>query len=122
MKKTLLFFILLLSVTINVCAQKRTKITDDVSLVRYGNVTVIEDNKNQKTWTVTVSREKNRAGEWVYNVACGNKYTRGIAKFAISRSVKALVASTGVGVLAAEASGVIANIVYDDVCEYFKDE
>lgn len=105
--------------TNSVYAQTRTKIVDGLYLVRYGNTAVIEDDKNQMTWNLSVTREQKSTGEWVYYVACGNKYSKNVAKYGLSGAVTAAVAATGIGTWAAGAAGVIASTFYDDVCNYF---
>ena len=63
--------------------------------------------------------EKKSTGEIVYNIFCENKYTKGIAKYALTRTIKTLVSSVATPVVGGVA-GVIASDVYDDVCEYYK--
>ena len=119
MKRILLILFVLMVASGSVWAQQRTKIAEGVTLVRYGNTAVVEDDINQKTWRLSVERDKNKAGEWVYNIACGNKYTKAVAKFAVSRSIKALLIQTGVGSTVSGAAARIAEYFYDDVCDYF---
>lgn len=119
MKRILLILFMLMIATGSVWAQQRTKIAEGVTLVRYGNTAVVEDDINQKTWRLSVERDKNKAGEWVYNIACGNRYTKAVAKFAVSRSIKALLIQTGVGSTVSGVAARIAEYFYDDVCDYF---
>lgn len=112
----LLFFCVTIS---SAFSQQRTKIAEGITLVRYGNTVVIEDDIHQKTWKLSVEREKNKVGEWVYNVACGNKYTKAVAKFAVSAAIKALLVQSGVGASISGATASIAMFFYDDVCDYF---
>lgn len=122
MKKFALLLLFGLYTGFGAWAQQRTKITDDVYLVRYGNVTVIEDNKNQKTWSITIEREKKDIGEWVYYVACENKYTKAVAKTALSSAIAAAVSSTGIGAFGTSVAVSVSNVIYDDVCDYFNDK
>ena len=118
--KRFLIALLFLCVAIgSVFAQQRTKIAEGITLVRYGNTAVIEDDIHQKTWKLSVEREKNKVGEWVYNVACGNQYTKAVAKFAVERAIKALLVQTGVGASVSNVAARIATTFYDDVCDYF---
>jgi hypothetical protein len=124
MKKILVTTILLfcgLFISNSVYAQTRTKITNDLTLVRYGNVSVIEDDKNQMTWNLSVTREKKSTGEWIYYVACENKYTKTVLKTGLSLAINGAVSSTGIGVFGSAAVAAIATTFYDDVCAYFED-
>lgn len=102
-----------------VVAQQRTKIMEGLTLVRYGNTAVVEDDVNQRTWTLSITREKNQAGEWMYNVMCENKYSKVVIKSALATAISGAVASTGAGNFAAGVAGKISAIIYDDVCNYF---
>lgn len=119
MKKLLLVLVVWTMALGSVWAQQRTKIAEGVTLVRYGNTAVVEDDINQTTWRLSVERDKNKAGEWVYNIACGNKYTKAVAKFAVSSAIRALLIQTGVGSTVSGAAATIAVFFYDDVCDYF---
>jgi hypothetical protein len=111
-------------------AQTRTKIADGLILIRNGDEFGIEDNINQKTWWITISRQKQKvesstqnssgtAGEWVYYVACGNKYSKNVLKYGLSATISGAVAYTGVGAFYSGVAGVLASTIYDDVCRYF---
>ena len=84
---------LLFANTTTANAQQRTKIVDGVYLVRYGNTAVVEDDINQKTWNLSVEAEEKKdsqghpTGELIYNLACGNKYTKGLTKMALSGAI-----------------------------------
>lgn len=119
MKRVLLVLVVLMITSVSVWAQQRTKIAEGVTLVRYGNTAVVEDDINQTTWSLSVERDKNKAGEWVYNIACGNRYTKAVAKFAVSAAIKTLLIQTGVGSTVSGAAATIAMVFYDDVCDYF---
>lgn len=119
------FFILLCSalfLTIAINAQERMQIAKGLYIVRYGNVTVIEDDINQRTIQLKVEKEKKTTGQFVYKVMCGNKYTKTVAKTALSMTIKAAVSSTGIGAFGANAVASIASTVYDDVCNYYAKE
>ena len=103
-------------------AQERMHIAKGLYIVRYGNVTVIEDDVNQRTIQLKVEKEKRSTGQIVYRVMCGNKYTKTVAKTALSMTIKAAVASSGVGAFGASAVAAIASTAYDDACNYFANE
>ena len=109
----------LFTTTNTVLAQTRTKIADGLTLVRYGNTAVIEDDKNQKTWNLSVTREQKSTGEWVYYIACGNKYSKNAIKSGLAYAIKDGVASLSIPGFAAAALSGIALVFYDDVCDYF---
>lgn len=115
------FLILLCSVffiaAIN--AQERMQISKGLYIVRYGNVTVIEDDINQRTIQLKVEKEKKTTGQIVYKVMCGNKYTKTVIKKGLSMAIKAAVSSTGVGTFGTGVVDAIASKVYDDVCDYY---
>lgn len=109
-------------------AQQRTKIIDGVYLVRYGNTAVVEDDINQRTWNLSVTAEEKtdnvgrKLGEYVYNFACANKYTKDLTKFALKGAIVTTLTSTtvGAGAITADIAATIALIYYDDVCDYYK--
>lgn len=113
--------ILVAIICFGICAnaQTRTKIADGLTLVRYGNTSVIEDSKNQQTWNLSVTRERKSTGEWVYYVACGNNYSKNTLKYGLSTAIAGAVAYTGIAAVYAGAAGTLAATFYDDVCKYF---
>lgn len=125
MKRLLLLFVALLSMTFGhiALAQTKTKISDGVYLVRYGNTAVIEDEKNQRSISIEVTQEvKDRqTGEKVYNVVCG-KWTKRVAKFAlktaVTEGIRAAAVSHGASLIISSAA-TAAEWIYDDVCEYY---
>jgi hypothetical protein len=122
MKKILVILVAVIGLFVtsnSVFAQQRTKIAEGLTLVRYGNTAVIEDDIHQKTWNLSVTKEQKSTGEWIYYVACGNKYSKAVAKYALSGAVSAAVAATGIGAFSSGVAGVVASTFYDDVCEYF---
>ncbi|MBR2168666.1 MAG: hypothetical protein IJ920_10240 [Paludibacteraceae bacterium] len=129
MKRLLLVIMVLLGMTPIVSAQQRTKIIDGVYLVRYGNTAVVEDDINQMTWNLSVTAEAKtdnmgrKVGEYVYTFACGNKYTKGLTKFALKGAIVTTLtsATVGAGAITADVAATIALIYYDDVCDYYKD-
>lgn len=124
----LLCFISLFFIGEEAFAQQRTKIVEGVYLVRYGNTAVVEDDVNQKTWQLSVKAEEKKdsqghpTGELIYELACGNKYTKGLTKMALSTAITtSLTAVAGpYGTVTAQVANMVANTFYEDVCEYYK--
>ena len=108
-------------------AQQKTKIVDGVYLIRYGNTAVVEDDINQKTWNLSVKAEEKKdsqgrsTGEIIYELACGNNYTKNLTKYALSGAIVAsLTAVAGpYGAVTAGVATTIANTFYEDVCKYY---
>ncbi len=128
MKRILLAILVILGIAPILSAQERTKIVDGVYLVRYGNTAVVEDDINHRTWNLSVTAEEKtddmgrKLGEYVYTFACGNKYTKGLTKFALRGAIVSTLtsATVGVGAITADIAATMALIYYDDVCDYYK--
>lgn len=121
MKKIIIITLMLLGVIASANAQKRIKINDDVSLVTYGNTTVIEDKKNQRTISMEIVQDgiDKRNNEKFYKVVCG-KWSKRVVKDALIPAIQSVLASaaTSVGATAIViVAGKIANHLYDDFCE-----
>lgn len=131
MKRYLTLIIALLSIFIgvNASAQTRTKISDGVYLVRYGNTAVIEDENSQRSISLSVEKHEDNYGQIVYDIFCGNKYTKGIAKTALKGAIAAALTSAGsalggpggatLGATISAYANSIASNIYDDVCSYY---
>ncbi|MDE5560820.1 MAG: hypothetical protein K2J00_03295 [Bacteroidaceae bacterium] len=118
----------------NADAQKRTKIKDGVYLVSYGNTFVIEDDNSQQSKTLvnlSVKRHEDKSGRIVYDILCGNKYTKDIAKTYLKLTLSSVITSAAAaiggaggaavgGVISTYATSIASNI-YDDVCNYYQD-
>jgi len=135
MKKVLLVIIAALALfmthsTAN--AQKKTKIADGVYLVTYGKIAVIEDDNTQQSISLSVEKRKDSSGRPVYDVLCGNKYTKGLAKTALKGGITSALSAAGAALggpggaaLGATISAYVNSIasnIYDDVCDYYKDK
>ncbi|GHT63311.1 hypothetical protein AGMMS50239_19000 [Bacteroidia bacterium] len=137
MKKFMFILVAMVCFGISANAQTRTKIADGLTLVRYGNTAVLEDDVNQRTIRLEVKQKTNSTGAVVYDFLCGNKYTKDLSKQAlkdgITIALTALGGSTGAsaaglgGVAGAAAGAYIARYantiamnLYDDACNYFK--
>lgn len=141
MRKLLLLFAAFITFSATICAQERTKIADGLFLVRYGNTAVIEDDIHQCTLQLKVEKtsQKDSHGQQVYNLFCGNKYTKGVAKTTMKAAITALItkasatiggavggpggAAAGItaGAFISQYANSIASNFYDDVCNYFSD-
>ena len=146
----LVAFIACLFAVTDVSAQKRSKIKDGVYLVSYGNTYIIEDDNSQQSKPLiklSVERREDKSGRPVYDILCGNKYTKDIAKTSLKLALSSVITSAaaaiggavggastgGAGAVAGAAKGAaiggvissyatsIASNIYDDVCNYYKD-
>lgn len=140
----------LLMIPNNADAKKRTKISDGVYLVSYGNTFVIEDDNSLQSKSLinlSVKRREDESGRPIYDILCGNKYTKDIAKTSLKLALTSVIttsaasiggavagaATNGAGAVAGAAKGAaigaiisdyaksIASNIYDDVCDYYKD-
>ncbi len=123
MKKYILvviaFIVCFFSVT-NVFAQTRTKIREGVYLVSYGNTFVIEDDVNQRSVQLQVEQKQDKSGRPVYDVLCGNKVIKEIAKTALKGAISSVLASSGVAAWVIPFAATVANLAYDSICNYYK--
>ena len=125
---SLLFVLAVFGFSNTALSQTRTKIVDGVYLVRYGNTAVVEDDINQMTWNLSVTAQEKKdsqgrsTGELIYELACGNKYTKNLTKFALAGAITTgLTAEAGpYGAVTAGVATTIANTYYEDVCEYYR--
>lgn len=121
-----------LFITDNANAQKKTKIADGVYLVTYGKTAVIEDDNTQQSISLSVEKREDSSGRPVYDVLCGNKYTKGLAKTALKGGITSALSAAGAALggpggaaLGATISAYVNSIasnIYDDVCDYYKDK
>lgn len=111
----------LFTISNSASAQNRVKISDGVYLISYGNTFVIENDNLQRSEPIQVRVEKTNDsnGYTTYDLFCGNKYTKGIAKTALSGAIATTLSSTGVASWVAPFAISIANNIYDDVCNYY---
>lgn len=116
--------ILLVTLSFTSKAQKRTNLSNGVSLVQYGNTWIIEDNNRQQSISVEIAQAgiDRKNNEMMYNVIC-NGSVRKVAKWAlrtaIAEGIKAASASGGSSLLVS-ASGLAVDIIYDKACDYWK--
>jgi hypothetical protein len=124
MKKILVILVAIigfLATSNSVSAQTRTKIADGIYLVSYGNSFGIENDNTKQCINLSVAQKKNSAGDVVYDILCGNKYTKGLIKTGLAYGIRAALSAYGQAWLTPIA-GVVANNIYDDVCNYFGDK
>lgn len=122
MKKVLLVAIALFTVVL-VNAQDRIKIKDGLYLVTYGNTAVIEDDENNRTISLSVTKEIKdyNTGEATYNVVCG-KWSKRVVKDGLKAAIASGIAASGASggtSLIISAAATLANYIYDDACEYY---
>ena len=122
MKKILIAIIASLLFVFNANAQQRTKMADGIYLVSYGNTFVIENEILQRTETLSIKQEKNSFGEEVYEVLCGNSYSKTVAKYALTGAVSAALTASGVGAWATGLAAALTSTIYEEVCEYYGDK
>lgn len=113
-------------------AQKKTKIADGVYLVTYGKTAVIEDDNTQQSISLSVDKREDSSGRPVYDILCGNKYTKGLAKTALKAGITSALSAAGAALggpggaaLGATISAYVNSIasnIYDDVCDYYKEK
>lgn len=113
-------------------AQTRTKISNGVYLVNYANTWTIEDDNTQQCITLSIDKREDRSGHPVYDILCGNKYTKGVAKAALQSGITSALSAVGAyyggpkgaafGATISRYANLIALNIYDDVCDYFKDK
>lgn len=123
MKKALLIILAVFGIAAAANAQERIKINDGLYLVSYGNTAVIEDEVNQRTISMTITKEINdrNSAEATYNVVCG-KWTRRAVKDSLKTVIAAGIAATAAtqGTSAmVSAAATLAMYIYDDVCDYY---
>lgn len=119
MKNILIAIIASLFFVFNANAQQRTKMADGIYLVSYGNTFVIENEILQRTETLSVKQEKNSFGEEVYEVLCGNSYSKTVAKYALTGAVSAALTASGVGAWATGLAAALTSTIYEEVCDYY---
>lgn len=127
MKRIALTFVAVLSIIIgtNLSAQNKTKVGDGIYLVTYGSTAIIEDEKNQKSISIEISQEikNNQTNEKIYTVACG-KWTKRVVKDGLKAAIAGGIAASGAtgGTSAIiSAASTAALYIYEDVCDYYKE-
>ncbi|MBO5456605.1 MAG: hypothetical protein J6A20_08825 [Muribaculaceae bacterium] len=114
------FTILIMMTALNVAAGSK-KVNNNVTVNSSGRYIEIIDNTNNTCLYVEVSAEKSSTGNIVYELACKNKRTKAITKLALHGAVASLVTSLGTPYMIPVAN-TIADLAYDDICEYYNDK
>lgn len=129
MKKFLALFIMILGVVSSAFAETKSYKNGEVTAYLSGNRVEVVDNNNNTCIVITATTHRNSAGETLYNLACGNKYTKNLTKLALKTAIATLITgaastagpggtATGAAIRAVATS--IAGDAYDDMCNYFE--
>lgn len=129
MKKILILSLLALILGVNstnASAQKRFKISNDITLVSSGDAFWIEDDRTQMSISISVAQDviDRRNGQKFYRVVCEGA-TKTVVKLGVKEAVKAGVkaaAPSGGSSLWISAAGKVADIVYDELCDYWGED
>lgn len=122
MKKIIILSFITLFSLFNAYSQERTKMADGIYLVSYGNTFVIENDKLQRSETLSITKKESSIGEEVYEVLCGNKYSKTVAKYALSGAISAALTASGVASWASGLAAALTSTLYDDICNYYGDK
>lgn len=123
---TLVITLVLVTLTTTVFGQNRIKIKDGLYLATYGNSVIIEDDINQRSISLSITKEVQdyQTGKATYEVVCG-KWSKRVVKdglkLAIASGIAAAKVSGGTSLMIS-AAGTLANYIYDDVCAYYEDQ
>jgi len=100
-------------------AQQRVKIADGISLVTYGNHSVIEDDNKQCSVSISIAQERidHQNGQKLYRVACKG-WTKTVAKGALKQAISMAITSAGFPTIAKYAS-TASGIIYDAACNHY---
>ena len=128
MKKLLVIFVMVLGVVSSAFAETRSYNNGQVTAYLSGDRVEIVDNNNNTCIVITATTHRNSAGEMLYNLACGNKYTKNLTKLALQTAIGYLITSAAsvagpTGTAAGAAISVVATSIardaYDDMCNHF---
>ena len=103
---------------------KRTKISDGIYLVQYGNVQVIEDDNKQMSIRIEVKdsgKKDSKTGEAIYDLFCNNKFVKSVNIWLLSEAISAAMKATVWGAAVPSAVVKIAvGTIYESICEYYR--
>lgn len=133
--KKMIFILLTLFCTLPAFSE-RYKLGNGLTLITYGNTAVIEDDNTQQTISLSVEQRQDNFGRVVYDVFCGNQYTKGVIKQGLKDAIAYIIPATAsaigsyggpagtaaggaIGAAIAPYINTIASRVYDDVCDYY---
>lgn len=111
--------------TTKLLAQNRIKLTEYVTLVNCGDTYWLEDDKNQRSISISVVQKgiDKRNGQKLYNVVCGD-FTRTVVKAGVKEAVKNGIKAAGVtsgSSLIVAAAGYATDKIYSGLCSYWGD-
>ncbi len=123
MKKLLFILVLILGIVSTASAKEKSYKNGQITAYLSGDRVEIVDNDNNVCIVVTVERRQSSAGEALYYLACGNKYTKNITKIALKAAITNIIlsAASAASAAAPAAATSIASDAYDDMCDYFGD-
>lgn len=128
MKKFLVIFVMVLGVVSSAFADTRSYNNGQVTAYLSGDRVEIVDNNNNTCIVITATTHRNSAGETLYNLACGNKYTKNLTKLALRTAIGTLITSaasvagptgTAAGAAISAVAMSIAGDAYEDMCNHF---
>ena len=128
MKKFLVIFVMVLGVVSSAFADTRSYNNGQVTAYLSGDRVEIVDNNNNTCIVITATTHRNAAGEMLYNLACGNKYTKNLTKLALRTAIGTLITSaasiagptgTAAGAAISAVAMSIAGDAYEDMCNHF---
>lgn len=128
MKKFLVLLIMILGLVSSAFAETKSYKNGEVTAYLSGNRVEIIDNNNNTCIVISATSHRNSAGETLYNLACGNKYTKNLTKLALKSAIATLITGAASaagpgGLVAGSAISAVATSIagdaYDDMCDYF---
>lgn len=128
MKKFIVIFVMVLGVVSSAFADTRSYNNGQVTAYLSGDRVEIVDNNNNTCIVITATTHRNSAGETLYNLACGNKYTKNLTKLALRTAIGTLITSaasvagptgTAAGAAISAVAMSIAGDAYEDMCNHF---
>ena len=128
MKKLLFILFLVFGVVSSAFAEEKSYKNGQVTAYLSGNRVEIVDNTNNVCIVVSATTSKSSAGDILYNLACGNKYSKNITKLALKAAIATLItgaassagpSGTAAGAAISAVATSIAGDAYDDMCNYF---
>lgn len=128
MKNLLLIFVMVLGVVSSAFAEEKSYKNGQITAYLSGDRVEIVDNTNNVCIIVTATTHKNSAGQVLYDLACGNKYTKNITKLGLKAAIATVITTaassvgptgTAAGAAISAVATTIAGDAYDDMCNYF---
>ena len=79
---------------------ERYSLGDGLTLVTYGNAAVIEDDNTQQSIYLSIDKREDSSGRPVYDLFCGNNYTKGIMKTSLQVAISSMITTAAAQQLA----------------------